>query len=69
MTANVEVLVSFRLRATGKVLGCSVALPADADPHLIRRSDLVAHLARAAGVAPEEIELLDLWSKTHELAE
>jgi hypothetical protein len=51
------------------VLGCSVVLPADADPHLVRRSDLIAHLARAAGVAPEEIELLDLWSKTHELAE
>ena len=69
MSEGGEVLVSFRLRATGKVLGCSVALPADADPHLIRRSDLIAHLARAVGVAPEEIELLDLWSKTHELTE
>jgi hypothetical protein len=56
---NVEVLVSFRLRTTGKVLGCPVALPQGCDPHLVPTSDVIACLADAANVTPEEIELLD----------
>jgi hypothetical protein len=64
MSENVEVLVSFRLRTTGKVFGYPVVLPAGADPHLVQTSAVIASLARAAGVAPEEIELLDVWSKT-----
>ena len=64
MTANVEVLVSFRLRATGKVSGCPVVIPAGVDPHLVQTSDVIACLAGVAGVATEEIELLDLWTKT-----
>ena len=62
MKENVEVLVSCRLRTTGKVFGGPVALPTGADPHLVSTSDLIACLAKAAGVPPEEIELLDLWS-------
>lgn len=65
MSENVEVLVSFRLRATGKVSGCPVVIPAGVDPHLVQTSDVIACLAGVAGVALEEIELLDLWTKTH----
>jgi hypothetical protein len=61
---NVEVLVSFRLRTTGKVLGCPVALPPGIDPHFVPTRDVIAVLADAVSVAPDEIELLDLWSKT-----
>lgn len=64
MKENIEVLVSFRLRTTRKVLGCPVALPPGIDPHLVPTRDVIAVLADAVSVAPEEIELLDLWSKT-----
>ncbi|HSD33225.1 MAG TPA: hypothetical protein VLB49_14995 [Gemmatimonadales bacterium] len=64
MKENVEVLVSFRLRTTGKVLGCPVALPPGIDPHLVPTRDVIAYLADAVSVAPDEIELLDVWSKT-----
>jgi hypothetical protein len=58
-----DVLVSYRLRATGKVRGFAIALPAGADPHLVPTSDVIRCLAEVAGVAPEEIELLDLWAE------
>jgi hypothetical protein len=57
------VLVSYRLRSTGRVLGCPVALPADADPHLIPMSAVIKCLADYSGVLPEEIELLDVWDE------
>ena len=63
MKESVEVLVSYRLRTTGKVFGCSVAIPAGTDPHLVLTSDVIARLAGWLGVAPEEIELLDLWGE------
>lgn len=56
-------LVSYRLRTTGKVVGCPVALPADADLHLIPISAVIKCLADYSGVAPEEIELLDVWGE------
>ena len=56
-------LVSYRLRTTGKVVGYPVALPADADPHLIPMSAVIKCLADYSGVAPEEIELLDVWDE------
>jgi len=55
------VLVSYRLRTTGKVAGCSIALFPGADPHLVPISAVIAGLAKYAGVVPDEIELLDLW--------
>jgi hypothetical protein len=60
---TVAVLVSYRLRTTGKVVGCPVALPADADPHLIPMSAVIKCLADYSGVPPEEIELLDVWDE------
>ena len=63
MKEHIEVLVSYRLRTTGKVSGCPVALPTGADPHLVSTRDVIARLAEETGVAPEEIELLDLWSE------
>jgi len=57
------VLVSYRLRTTGKISGCPVALVAGADPHHVPIRDIIAFLAAEADVAPEEIELLDLWSE------
>jgi len=57
------VLVSYRLRTTGKVVGCPVALPTDADPHLIPMSAVIKCLADYSGVLPEEIELLDVWKE------
>jgi hypothetical protein len=57
------VLVSYRLRKTGRVVGCPVALPADADLHLIPISAVIKCLADYSGVAPEEIELLDMWDE------
>jgi hypothetical protein len=33
------------------------------DPHLVPTSDVIRCLAEVAGVAPEEIELLDLWAE------
>jgi hypothetical protein len=59
----VNVLVSYRLRTTGQVRGIAIALAADADPHLVPTSDVIRCLADEAGVAPEEIELLDLWTE------
>jgi hypothetical protein len=58
-----DVLVSYRLRTTGKVRGFAIALPEGADPHLVPTSDVIRCLADEAGVAPEEIELLDLWAE------
>jgi len=57
------VLVSYRLRTTGQVRGFAIVLPADTDPHHVPTSAVVKCLADAAGVAPEEIELLDLWAE------
>jgi hypothetical protein len=57
------VLVSYRVRTTGQVRGLAIALPADVDPHLVPTSAVIRCLADASGVAPEEIELLDLWSE------
>jgi hypothetical protein len=57
------VLVSYRLRTTGKVVGCPVALPADADRYLFPISAVIKCLAEYSGVAPEEIELLDVWDE------
>jgi hypothetical protein len=59
----VNVLVSYRLRKTGQIRGIAIALPAGADPHLVLTSDVIRGLAEEAGVAPEEIELLDLWTE------
>jgi len=59
----VNVLVSYRLRTTGRIRGVAIALPVGADPHLVPTSDVIRCLADAAGVAPEEIELLDLWTE------
>ena len=56
-------LVSYRLRSTGRVTGCPVALPADADRHLIPMSAVIKCLADYSGVPPEEIELLDVWDE------
>ena len=56
-------LVSYRLRTTGKIVGCPVALPVDADLHLIPISAVIKCLADYSGVAPEEIELLDVWDE------
>ena len=56
-------LVSYRLRTTIKIRGFAIALPAGADSHLIPTSDVIRCLAEMAGVAPEEIELLDLWAE------
>ncbi len=56
-------LVSYRLRTTGQIRGVAIALPAGADPHLVPTSDVIRCLADAAGVAPEEIELVDLWAE------
>jgi hypothetical protein len=56
------VLVSFRVRTTGRILGCPVALPPGIDRHLVPTSDVIALLADATRVSPEEVELLDLWS-------
>jgi len=41
-----------------------MALPADADPHVVPTSDVIRALADAVGVMPEKIELLDLWTPT-----
>jgi len=57
------VLVSYRLRTTGQVRGFALALPAGADAHLVPTSAVIKCLADAAGVAPEDIELLDLWDE------
>jgi len=65
MTEHVTVLVSYRLRTTGRVSGCPVVLPTGADPHLVPIRDLIAYLAEESGVPAEEIELLDLWSEQH----
>jgi hypothetical protein len=65
--ATVEVLVSYRLRSTGRVVGCPVALPTDADPHHIPMSAVIKCLADYSGVPPEEIELLDLWNEKQRL--
>ncbi len=54
-------LVSYRLRKTGQVRGFAIVLPTDADPHLVPTSAVIKCLAEASGVAPEDIELLDLW--------
>jgi hypothetical protein len=59
-----NVLVSYRLRTTGQVRGVAMALPADADPHVVPTSDVIRALADAVGVMPEKIELLDLWTPT-----
>lgn len=56
-------LASYRLRTTGQIRGFAIALPANADPHLVPTSAVIKCLADAAGVAPEEIELLDLWAE------
>jgi hypothetical protein len=56
-------LVSYRLRTTGQVRGFAIALPAGADPHLVPRSAVIKCIADQAGVAPEQIELLDLWDE------
>jgi hypothetical protein len=45
------------------VRGVVIALPVGADPHLVPTSDVIRCLADAAGVAPDEIELLDLWTE------
>jgi hypothetical protein len=45
------------------VRGFAIVLPADADPHLVPTSAVIKCLADASGVAPEEIELLDLWNE------
>jgi len=45
------------------VTGCPVALPADADRHLIPMSAVIKCLADYSGVPPEEIELLDVWDE------
>jgi hypothetical protein len=57
------VLVSYRLRTTGQVRGFAIVLPADADPHHVPTSAVIKCLADVSGVAPEEIELLDLWDE------
>jgi hypothetical protein len=59
----VNVLVSYRLRTTGQIRGVVIALPAGADAHLVPTSDVIRCLADEAGVAPEEIELVDLWAE------
>jgi hypothetical protein len=64
MKEIIEVLVSCRLRATGRVFGCPVTLPAGTDLHNVRTSDVIACLADYASVAPEEIEVLDVWAGT-----
>ena len=56
-------LVSYRLRATGQVRGFAIALPADADPHLVPTSAVIKCIADQAGVPPEQVELLDLWDE------
>lgn len=56
-------LVSYRIRTTGQVRGYAIALPAGADPHLVPTSAVIKCLADESGVAPEEIELLDLWTE------
>jgi hypothetical protein len=65
VTEPIAVLVSYRLRTTGKVSGCPVALPTGADPHLLPIRDVIACLAEETGVPAEEIELLDLWSERY----
>jgi hypothetical protein len=55
----VNVLVSYRLRTTGQICGVAIALPVGADPLLVPTSDVIRSLADEAGVAPEEIELVD----------
>jgi hypothetical protein len=60
----IEVFVSCRLRATGRVFGCPITLPAGTDLHDVRTSDVAACLADFASVAPEEIEVLDMWAET-----
>jgi len=58
-----NMLVSYRVRSTGKVLGFAIAIPAGADPHLVLRSAVVKFLADQAGVGTDEVELLDLWAE------
>lgn len=58
-----NMLVSYRVRSTGKVLGFAIALPAGTDPHHVPRSAVVKFLADQAGLGADEVELLDLWAE------